>query len=119
MVLLGAARGTGGVILLVAGAASIETDAPPGAVLVLGGLLLVIGILEIVAAIGVIRLNRSLWLLGIVTTLLFVAGGLVNGWLLFGRPGLGGTMLNAILAAVIIGCLAAGRDAVHRSPADG
>jgi hypothetical protein len=110
MALLGVARGGGGVLLLLqAGATMPEIVAGDGTVRVLGALLVAIGLLEVVSAIGVWRLDRRFWLLGIAVTVAFVVDGAVNGWLLFGRPGEAGTLVNVVVASVIIGCLWATR----------
>ena len=110
MALLGVARGGGGVILLLQASATMpEIVAGDTTVRVLGALLVAIGLLEVVSAVGVWRLDRRFWALGIAVTVVFVVDGAVNGWLLFGHPGEAGTLVNVVVAAAIIGCLWAAR----------
>ena len=106
MILLGAARGIGGALLLAHGHgadASISAS-PLGVAAVAAGLLLV-GVLEILCGVGVIRQPSAWWRLAMIATTLFVAGGLVNGTILYGHPGAGGTSMNAAVAIVIMSLL--------------
>ena len=111
MFLLGLARSIGGIALLLndpglLGEFRAEVDLMPW----LAAGLLVVGIGEILSAIGVYRKSVLFWWTGIVITVLFVIGGVVNGWLLFGGPSVGGTIGNLIVATLIIGGLMYGRN---------
>jgi hypothetical protein len=112
MILLGAARGIGGVAGLLRGADMLpQTVASEGTFRILFIGLILIGLLEIISAIGIMRLKRGFWILGIVVTAAFVVDGAINGYVLFGSPGGLGTIVNVVVAALIIGCLLAGRRA--------
>lgn len=125
MALLGLARGAGGLVLLTRGAAADPNIQGTGvAIKVVGALLVLLGAALVVAAAGIIRRLTSFWLAGMICTVAFVVDGAINGYLLYGRPGDRGTVINAGVAALILACLLAGkvalrRGAVHqRAPAD-
>lgn len=113
MAALGLVRGAGGLALVLRGPAldpAIRVGA--GAAALVGGVLLLLGLLLLVAAIGVLRRARRFWWLGLVATLAFVVDGLINGLVLYGRPGAGGTAANLIAAALIVAGLILGRSAL-------
>ena len=113
MALLGLARGAGGLALLVRGASvDPKIHAPATAVTVVGLGLVVVGLLLVVAAIGVLRHRRTSWSLGLWSVILFVIGGAVNGTVLYGRPGGQGTIANVVVAGVIAACLHLGKRAL-------
>jgi hypothetical protein len=97
---LGLARGAGGVLLLT-GASGLEPGVVRNAGLVAASLLLV-SALSLLAATGVWQ--RRAWgvPLGIVACGVFVLGGLVNGYLLFGAARLAGILVNLAVATVIV-----------------
>lgn len=115
MMLLGLARGAGGLVLLVRGPAAdskiVATSSTAG---VLGAMLLVLGLALVAAAIGVLRRQRLYWLIGILCTVLFVVDGAINGALLYGSPGAGGTAVNVLAAALILVCLFVGKTALRK-----
>ena len=112
MILLGLARGAGGVILLLHGGETLENIiASPEAVRMVAVGLITIGVLEVISAIGVFLRKRRMWILGFVVTVAFVIDGAINGYILFGRPGDQGTLVNSIIALLIIVCLMMGRRA--------
>ena len=112
MILLGLARGAGGVILLLHGGETLENIiASPEAVRMVAVGLITIGALEVISAIGVFLRKRRMWILGFVVTVAFVIDGAINGYILFGRPGDQGTLVNSIIALLIIVCLMMGRRA--------
>ena len=119
MVLLGLARGAGGVILLMQGPAADSTiRASAGAVSLVSAFLVLVGLALVGAAVGVFRRLRRFWLFGLICTVVFVIDGAINGYVLYGRPGGRGTLVNVILAALILGCLLAGKDALRASAAE-
>ena len=106
MMLLGIARGLGGVVLIINGKEAVPESALSQSVMtVLGILLLVICVLEIVAAVGVYVLNKKMWYAGIITTILFLFDGMLNGYLLYGSPQAPGTAANFVYALIIIAFL--------------
>src|SRR5690554_1448336 len=116
MILLGLARGIGGIILLIQGKttlSNIKTDETVLIFLSIG--LILIGIFEIISAIGVYFLKRKYWLLGIVVTVLFVIDGAINGYFLFGKPGDQGTVVNLIAAILIITFLLLGKKSLNNT----
>lgn len=120
MLLLGLARGAGGVVLLLRGAAADPGIQARGSIVaVLGALLAVLGIGLVAAAVGVLRRSRRAWLWGLYLVLAFVADGALNGYVLYGRPGDAGTAVNALAAALILLGLVRGRAALDRRSSDG
>ncbi len=114
MVLLGAARGAGGVALVAkGGAADPKIQAAGAAVVSAGASLLLLGALLVVSGVGVIMRRRTAWVLGALATIAFVMGGAVNGTVLYGKPSVTGTAINVVAAAAIIACLLAGRGALN------
>ena len=114
MAALGVVRGAGGLALVLEGPAlDPDIQASAGAASLVGGVLLALGLLLVVAAVGVFRRLRAFWMLGIVATLAFVVDGAINGLLLYGRPGAGGSVANLAAAALIIGSLVLGRSALR------
>jgi hypothetical protein len=57
-----------------------------------------------VTAVGVLLRRRSFWYLGWFAVVAFVIDRLINGYVLYEKPGAGGTSVN-VLAATLI-CLA-------------
>jgi hypothetical protein len=120
MILLGVVRGLGGALLVARGRgvdSSISSSA--GAAMAVSVGLLIVGALEIVCGIGVLRRCRSWWRLGMLATALFIVGGLINGTVLYGHPGAGGTTANVAVAAVIVVLLVAGRGGLATSACSG
>ncbi len=117
MILLGLARGAGGILLLLqGGAVDPQIVAEPSVLSMLAIVLVLIGIVEVVAGFGTWRSRRPYWVLGIVATVLFVMDGAVNGYIIYGRPGDRGTLVNAIVAILIISMLLFGRKALVENP---
>lgn len=113
MVLLGLARGAGGVALVArGGAVDPKIHAVGAAVAAAGASLLLLGLLLVVTGVGVVMRRRASWVLGALATVAFVLGGAVNGTVLYGRPAAAGTAINLAAAAAIIACLLAGRGAL-------
>lgn len=119
MILLGLLRGIGGVTLLIQGKNMLPNIiASENIITILAIGLILIGLFEIISAIGILRLKRIFWISGIVITIAFVIDGAINGYFLFGKPGNRGTMVNSIVAILIIGCLLIGRKAFSKSVRD-
>jgi hypothetical protein len=116
MILLGIARGIGGTTLLAHGATSDPAiEASTTAIILVGAVLVLLGIFLIAAALGVMRGNIRSWRLGIVLTVAFVIDAAVNGAVLYGRPGAGGTLANVIAAVLIVTFLMLGRGALRKA----
>ena len=113
MLLLGLARGIGGLMLMTRGAMPDPKIRAGGAEIVATAVvLLLLGLSLVVSAAGVFRRQRLAWLVGAVLTVAFVLGGVVNGFVLYGRPQMAGTLGNLVVAAAIILCLWRGRPAL-------
>jgi len=120
MILLGLARRTGGMILLLRGrAADPEILADSSVLSILAIVLVLIGATEIIAGIGTCKSNRLYWVLGIVVTILFVIDGAINGYFFYGQPGDFGTLVNVIVAFLIIITLFLGRKAISENSGKG
>ncbi|MGA7613684.1 MAG: hypothetical protein WBX15_00760 [Thermoanaerobaculia bacterium] len=113
--LLAIARGIGGIVLLrmTSGAVSEFTASPAALRLVSGGLLLVSLVLAM-SGIALLLAWRRARLLGLAALVLFVADGLVNGWVLYGAPRLSGVILNVTYALVVAACLSGIREPLRR-----
>ena len=113
MLLLGLARGIGGMMLMVGGAKpDPEIRAGGTEIVATAAVLMLLGLSLAVASAGVFRRQRMAWLVGAVLTVAFVLGGVVNGFVLYGRPRAIGTLGNLVVAAAIILCLWRGRPAL-------
>jgi hypothetical protein len=111
--LVGLARTSGGLALLVRGGATdarIQAGAPVAAV---GLGLVLVGVMLMVASIGLARRSRWGFMLAVAALVAFLIGGAVNGYLLYGRPGGSGTAINVVAAVLIAGCLLLGRGALR------
>ncbi len=113
MLLLGLARGIGGMMLMV-GTATPDPKIRAGGteIAATAAALMLLGLALAVTSAGVFRRQRMAWLVGAVLTVGFVLGGVVNGIVLYGRPRVAGTLGNLVVAAAIILCLWQGRPAL-------
>lgn len=106
LALVGLARGAGGVFMLLGGVATAgagsRADAPTG--LIGGGLILVGALCLTAAALNFKRHPAGRWVGG-AALVTFVAGGLVNGQLLYGRPRIGGVAGNLAYALLTFAVL--------------
>lgn len=106
MILLGLARGAGGVVLLFRGAAADpKIQAPAATVSLVGAGLLLLGLVVLIGAVGVLRGQRWGSRVGIAGSVAFVVDGAINGFLLYGNPTDRGTIANLGVAGLIILCL--------------
>lgn len=118
MILLGIARGAGGIVLLVQGPSTDpRIRATEATVAVLGVVLVLLGAAIVATGLGVLRRNRRAWAWGIWLVIAFVIDGAINGYVFFGRPGEQGTVGNLVAAALIVSSLLLGRRALTRSEA--
>lgn len=103
MIILALTRGSGGVILLMKGK-NIFPDIviSDSTLYLLAAGLLFIGIVELISAVGIYLLKRSYRVIGIITTVLFVFDGAINGYFLYGKPDGMGTTVNIVFAILII-----------------
>jgi len=116
MIFVALMRGMGGVLLLLKQSdldTGTKITASQTGILLVGAGLIIIALMFIISAIGVLRLRYFFWKLGIVTTILFIIEGAVNGLVLYGRPLEAGTLINISAAAVILLLLFMGRNAVQ------
>jgi hypothetical protein len=117
LLVLGLARAAGGVVLVVSGGSAVESQRVGlETARALGAGLILVGAVAVVASLGVMRCRAWGWGLGILALVLFVADGLLNGYLLFGRPGDRGTIVNVAAAALILTFLLRGRSALEPAP---
>jgi len=115
MIILGLARGIGGIILLIQGKSTLPNIKTNETVLIfLAIVLIIIGIFEVISAIGIYYLKKKYWVLGVFVTALFVIDGMINGYFLFGKPGDQGTIINIFVAIVIITFLLIGKKSVNK-----
>ncbi len=107
MILLGLLRSIGGAVLLIKKnlADPLIISSPRNAIFCGIGLL-AIGIAEIISAAGIIAGKKIFLIAGILFTLIFVADGMINGYVLYGAPMDKGTIMNISAAVIIISLLA-------------
>ncbi len=112
MIIVALARGLGGLTLLLKGK-NIELSRPIIAnnteITFIGIGLILIAILFVISAVGILMKKSLFWKLGIITAILFVIGGAINGTLLFGQPLETGTIINIVAAIIIISFLIFGK----------
>jgi hypothetical protein len=110
LLLLGIARGAGAIILLLRGPGVVDSSrvSVPVASL-LAVILLMVGIAAILSGLGLFLGKPWAWSLGFTVPFLFVLDGALNGYLLFGRPGDRGTVVNVVVALLILLALWLGR----------
>lgn len=117
MLLLGIARGAGGVVLLVKGAAADPRIHAGGPIVAVVGLILtLLGAGLVAAAIGVLRSGSRSWRWGGWLVVAFVLDGVLNGAVLYGQPGEEGTGVNVLAALLILMFLYLGRGRLGRGP---
>lgn len=114
MIILGLARGIGGIILLIEGKSTLSNIKANETVLIFLSIgLIIIGVMEIISAVGIYLLKKKFWLLAIFITVLFVIDGAINGYFLFGKPGDQGTVVNLIAAIIIVTFLLLSKKSIH------
>jgi hypothetical protein len=110
LVALGLARGLGGTLLLLHGAANdAAIIAPPDVVTAVGLGLVALGLLAI--GVGTLALlhGRGAFPAGVGVVTLFLVDAAVNGRLLFGSPRVLGMAIDLVTALLIVGLLLVGR----------
>lgn len=103
-----------GAVAMVARGAAVSDDVMVShlSVRALGVLMLVIAGLGVRVGIGMLSSAERWWRWGVGATMALWADGVLNGFVLFGVPRLGGQVLNAGVAAVLVGTVVlAGRRA--------
>ena len=95
MIFVGLLRGLGGFLSLTNGIETVSENIVSWKTTVAGsGLLLVALLLIISACLLFIKRNKTAWILSWISICLFIIGGLVNGFLLFGKPQIDGQIIN-------------------------
>lgn len=117
MIIVGLLRGMGGLALLT-DRENLDTGLPltasPGeADAAAYSLLAVCFLLVLSGLLLTIRRVRFTWLLSWVSILLFLIGGAVNGFLLFGHPLSSGQGINLGICCVIGACLFIGKERIR------
>lgn len=120
MIATGILRASGGIALFLKGS-QLDTGIPIIAseiqMQLLAAGLVIIGVLFVLAAGYLIRTySRRSWILCWIVSLIFIAGGLLNGFLLYGQPLDQGQKINLIVFILIGVLLLLGKPAL-RSPA--
>lgn len=95
----------GGAMVLQGAAVSDEVLAGDFSVRALGLLMLVIAAVGVRAGVRLFSRADRWWRLGVWATAALWVDGVLNGFVLFGAPRVGGQVLNAIVATVLIGGL--------------
>lgn len=118
MIIVGLLRGMGGLALLSDGKnldLGYPVTASPAAIDVAAYSLLVVCFLLILSGLALtIRRIRATWILSWVSTVLFLIGGAVNGFLLFGHPLGSGQLINLAISCVIGACLFIGKERIRK-----
>lgn len=120
LLLLGLARGAGGVLVLAAGSAvagpGSRTDAPSW---LIGGSLILVGMLCLVGSVLLVQRSPSGFWVALAALVAFVLGGILNGVLLYGSPRPMGVLGNTAYAVVTFVVLWLGTQGVRRIKAGG
>ena len=114
LALIGLSRALAGFLLVRDGASAVASHRVEPDVARLAGLgLVLVGAVALVAVIGLFQKRRWGWPAALLALGLFLAAGVVNGFLLYGRPGLLRTGANFLQAIFVAGVLALGRPALQ------
>ena len=106
LLFLGLARGAGGLMLLLEGSPAVDSNRVSHQTATLLGIgLIAIAVGALLASAGIFQRRVWGWRLGMIVPVLFVLDGALNGYLLFGKPGDRGTIVNVVAALLIISCL--------------
>ncbi|MBN2383366.1 hypothetical protein JXQ70_10825 [bacterium] len=117
MALLGIIRGTGGLILIIQkGATDPAIIASGSSITTLGILLFILGAMILMTGIGFLFRKLWAWYWGLWLMPAFVIDGALNGYVLYGQPGILGTAANICVAALIVLCLILSRTALEHNP---
>ncbi|MBN1780928.1 hypothetical protein JW948_07390 [bacterium] len=119
MILIGLTRALGGAALIVkgnrVGAGLPITGSAPQIQIAAAGLL-VVGILFVYVSISLVRkFTKSAWTGCWIVLALFILGGLLNGFLLYGQPQVKGQVINVIAAGLAGILLLTGRPALKKN----
>lgn len=106
MFIIAILRGLGGLLLL-KGADTLAGENIDSWKASVGGVdLLIVALLLIISScLLIFKRNKTAWILSWVSLCLFIIGGIVNGFLLFGKPQIDGQIVNwsiSILAGVFL-----------------
>jgi hypothetical protein len=118
MIVIGVLRGMGGIFLYTKGS-ELVTNRPIIASefqikMVAMGLVIICILLIYSGIILLWNTNKGAWNISAVVLLLFLVTGLINGFVLFGRPVDQGQMINIIAVLVSIGLLITGKPALNK-----
>jgi hypothetical protein len=95
MIFVGLLRGLGGFLSLTNGIETVSENIVSWKTTVAGsGLILVALLLIVSACLLFIKRNKTAWIVSWISIGLFIIGGLVNGFLLFGKPQIDGQIIN-------------------------
>jgi K+-transporting ATPase A subunit len=95
MIIVGLLRGIGGLFSLTDGIETVSENTVPWKTTVAGIDLLLVALALIVSAgLLFIKRNKTAWTVSWISLCLFIIGGLVNGFLLFGKPQIDGQIIN-------------------------
>lgn len=116
MIVTGLLRGVGGLSLL---GKTPETDIPivasPGEITIAGYSLLIVCVLFIAAGLSLtVRRTHASWVFSWGSIVLFLIGGIVNGFLLFGHPLGSGQIINLVASCLIGVCLVLGKNNIRK-----
>ena len=103
LLVLGLARGAGGVVLLRGGVSGLDAGVNPEApAALLGSGLAVTGTLCVAFGVVIWRGLRNAWAWSLLPLGAFVLGGLVNGFALYGLPRPAGLLGNLAYAGLVV-----------------
>ena len=113
MIIVGLLRGFGGFLSLTNGVETVNENTVTWKTTVAGsGLLLVALLLIVSACLLFIKRNKTAWIVSWISICLFIIGGLVNGFLLFGKPQIDGQIINWSICVLTGSLLLFGKKAI-------
>lgn len=117
MIILGLFRGAGGGMLLSGDKDDLDMPivASDGAITFAGYSLIIVCLLLVVAGLLLTtRHDKASWILSWVSLALFLAGGITNGFLLFGHPLGTGQLINFCISGIIALFLTGSKQALRK-----
>jgi hypothetical protein len=117
MIGLGAVCGAIGSALRAGTGQMVENVGDPELAARVGLVYLALGVVEVLAGVGIVLGLRPFWIVGVLATGAYALVTMLSGYFLFGSQGVAGTLGNAALAGLTMLLLQRGKRALRRGAA--